>query len=83
MTPPLIVWVQFNDEPWREVVPPSVIVESPGEVMRIIERAVGLGAVVTVDVATDEEGAHDPDLDDYPAERHVVRRTRPTREATS
>lgn len=75
----VIVSVSFDDAPWREMAPEAVVVDSVAEVPAIIQRALDLGAIVVVDRA--EEGdaadeADDPDLVDWPADRHVIRRTK-------
>lgn len=72
-----VVWATFDDAPLREVEPRSIVCDTVDEMTDAIIRAVAAGAFVTIEAAKENEGGErDPDLDNWPAERHIRQRTR-------
>ncbi len=75
--PVVSVHVSFDDAPWRRAEPDTVWFESVDEALPTVGRALALGPGVSVTVWMEEPEAfdhdEDPDLDDWPAARHVRR----------
>ena len=78
--PVVSVTVSFDDAPFREVKPDAVWFDSWEEAAPAVARALALepGVGVFVDRETPDHFDHDedPDLNDWPAARHIRRRPR-------
>jgi hypothetical protein len=65
----------FEDEPAREMRPRGVWFDEYEQVVAPLKRALDLGCTVIINRHRVESFEHenDPDLNDWPAERHIVR----------